>query len=296
MYLPGTIATPSLDRRQYEVGLLLNHVGPVGFDRFERLVRHRNHHAARARARDEGDRLHDAEVSVVVVVRVAVRVLRRAAGRFRASAQIVVCIIPHWPDGIASPCDIPCVPILGDRRKRFEEEWGHDLGSNSTARDAMPRDDVCCLERGRSLYVDGPTRFSKIEIEMISLGSGLGMLGGAGGNIGVSSGPDGTLLVDDQFAPLKKKIQVSASALFSSPIRFLLNTHSRADHMVGNENLGKAGVLIMAHEHVRARLTSDPFIATRNPTLPAAAKKPGPSHPPCTDQPGAWPAFAARGP
>ena len=163
MYLPGTIATPSLDRRQHEVGLLLNNIGPVGLDRFERLVRHRNHHAARARARDERDRLHDAEVSVVVVVRiavrVAVRVLRRAAGRFRASAQIFGCIIPHSPDGIASPCEIPCVPILRDRRKRFEEEWRHDLGSNSTASDAMPRDDVCCLEHGRSLYVDGPTRF-----------------------------------------------------------------------------------------------------------------------------------------
>ena len=159
MYLPGTIATPSLDRRQHEVGLLLDHVGPVGLDRFERLVRHRNHHAARARARDERDRLHDAEVSVVVAVRVAVRVLRRAAGRFRASAQIVVSIIPHSPDGIASPCDIPCVPILGDRRKRFAEAWRYDFGSNSTARDAMPRDDVCCLERGRRLYVDGPTRF-----------------------------------------------------------------------------------------------------------------------------------------
>ena len=153
MYLPGTIATPSLDRRQHEVGLLLNHVGPVGLDRFERLVRHRNHHAARARARDERDRLHDAEVSVEV------HGPRRAAGRFRASAQIFGCIIPHSRDGIASPCDIPRVPIFGDRRKRFAEEWRQDFGSNSTARDAMPWGDVCWLERGRSLYVDGPTRF-----------------------------------------------------------------------------------------------------------------------------------------
>jgi len=48
---------------------------------------------------------------------------------------------------------------------------------------------------------------------------------------------------------------------------------SRRGHTGGNENLGKADVLIMAHEQVRARLTSDPFIATRNQTLPAAAKK-----------------------
>ena len=89
--------------------------------------------------------------------------------------------------------------------------------------------------------------------------------------MGVSAGPDGTLFIDDQFAPVTKKIQVSA--LFSSPIRFLRNTHWHADHTGGNENLGKADLLIMAHEHVRARLTSDPFIATRNQTLPAAAKK-----------------------
>ena len=44
-------------------------------------------------------------------------------------------------------------------------------------------------------------------------------------------------------------------------------------HTGGNENIGKAGVLIMVHEHVRARLTSDPFIASRNQTLPATAKE-----------------------
>ena len=216
MYLPGTIATPSLDRRQYEVGLLLNHVGPVGFDRFERLVRDRNYDAARARTRDERDRLHDAEVSVEV----AVRVLRRTAGRFRASAQIFGCIIPHSSDGIASPCEIPCVPIFGDRRKRFEEQWRHELGSNATACDAMPRGDVCCLSVGIACTWTAQQDFSKVDIQRIPLGSGLALLGGVGGNIGISPGPDGTLLVDDQFIASRNQTLPAAAKEAGSVVTF----------------------------------------------------------------------------
>lgn len=110
--------------------------------------------------------------------------------------------------------------------------------------------------------------FSNVEIKTTDLGSGLAMLQGAGGNLAVSTGPDGVFLIDDQYAPLTTKIRAAISALSKEPIRFVLNTHWHADHTGGNENLGRAGVLIMAHHRVRERLRSEQFQAARGRTVP----------------------------
>jgi cyclase len=82
------------------------------------------------------------------------------------------------------------------------------------------------------------------------------VLFGAGGNIGVSYGEDGTILIDDQFAPLTPKIQAAVSGLGAQPVKFLINTHWHGDHSGGNENLGNAGAVIMAHDNVRVRLAA----------------------------------------
>jgi len=95
--------------------------------------------------------------------------------------------------------------------------------------------------------------FSKVEITTVDLGSGLAMLQGAGGNIGVSTGPDGAFLIDDQFAPLTGKIRAAVAKLSSSPIRFVVNTHWHGDHVGGNGHFG-AQAPIIAHENVRARM------------------------------------------
>ncbi len=86
---------------------------------------------------------------------------------------------------------------------------------------------------------------------------GVAVLFGAGGNIGVSYGEDGTVLIDDQFAPMTPKIQKAVADLGAAPVKFLINTHWHGDHSGGNENLGKAGALIMAHDNVRIRMSSD---------------------------------------
>ena len=114
--------------------------------------------------------------------------------------------------------------------------------------------------------------FSKVEIETTDLGSGLAMLKGAGGNVGVSVGPDGVLLIDDQYAPLTEKILAAVHRLSSEPIRFLLNTHWHGDHTGGNENLGRAGVLIFAHHRVRERLSTEQFQPRRGRTIPPSAE------------------------
>jgi glyoxylase-like metal-dependent hydrolase (beta-lactamase superfamily II) len=94
------------------------------------------------------------------------------------------------------------------------------------------------------------------------------VLFGQGGNIGVSYGTDGTMIVDDQFAPLTPKIQAAIAGLGATPVKFLVNTHWHFDHAGGNENFGKAGATIVAHENVRERLAAGGTTAG-NTTPPA---------------------------
>ncbi len=114
------------------------------------------------------------------------------------------------------------------------------------------------------------TDFSKVEIKAEQLAPGVAVLFGAGGNIGVSYGPDGTVIIDDQFAPLTPKIQAAIAALGATPVKFLINTHWHFDHSGGNENFGKAGALIMAHDNVRVRMAVGGTVAG-NPTPGAPA-------------------------
>lgn len=95
------------------------------------------------------------------------------------------------------------------------------------------------------------------------------VLFGAGGNIGVSIGEDGVFIVDDQFAPLTEKIKAAIAELSDKPIRFAINTHFHGDHTGGNENLGKEGTVIIAHDNVRIRMAEGSFIQAFNNRTPA---------------------------
>ena len=75
----------------------------------------------------------------------------------------------------------------------------------------------------------------------------------AGGNIGVFVGPDGVLLVDDQFSAIPDSIVAAVAAISDAEIRFLINTHIHPDHIGGNEKLAARSVLILAHDNVRVR-------------------------------------------
>lgn len=102
--------------------------------------------------------------------------------------------------------------------------------------------------------------FSKVEIRTEKLSDTVYMLVGAGGNLGLSVGEDAVFLVDDQFAPLTPKIEAAIAKITAKPVKFVLNTHWHGDHTGGNENLGKAGALIVAHENVRKRMSVENFI------------------------------------
>jgi cyclase len=109
--------------------------------------------------------------------------------------------------------------------------------------------------------------FSKVEIKVQKVAGTVYMLTGAGGNIGVSSGDDGIVIVDDQFAPLAPKIREALHGITAKPIKFILNTHYHGDHTGGNAIFGHDGPII-AQENVRTRLAAG-STARGNATPPA---------------------------
>jgi glyoxylase-like metal-dependent hydrolase (beta-lactamase superfamily II) len=96
--------------------------------------------------------------------------------------------------------------------------------------------------------------FSKVEIKVHQVAGNVYYLEGEGGNVGLLVGDDGVIMIDDQFAPLSDKLMAGIKTLSQKPIRLLINTHVHGDHTGGNENFGKMGISIVAHDSVRARL------------------------------------------
>ena len=113
-----------------------------------------------------------------------------------------------------------------------------------------------------------------VRIEAVPVADGIFMLTGSGGNIGLLVGDDAAFVIDDQFAPLTKKILAAIAEKTDQPVRFVINTHWHGDHTGGNENMGQAGAIIVAHENVRKRMSTEQFIEafdTRVPPSPEAA-------------------------
>ncbi len=97
--------------------------------------------------------------------------------------------------------------------------------------------------------------FSKVEMKVVPVSGSIYMLQGAGGNIGVSAGPDGILIVDDQYAPLADKIRAALKGINPGKLKFVLNTHYHGDHTGSNPEFGPEASII-AQENVRKRLAS----------------------------------------
>ena len=101
--------------------------------------------------------------------------------------------------------------------------------------------------------------FSKVEIKVIPAAGNIYMLQGAGGNIGVSAGSDGILIVDDQYAPLAERIHAALKSINSGQLKFVLNTHWHGDHTGGNATFGPEAPII-AQENVRKRLSTEQHV------------------------------------
>jgi cyclase len=116
------------------------------------------------------------------------------------------------------------------------------------------------------------TDFSKVEIKVTKVAGNVYMLEGSGGNIGVSVGDDGILIVDDQFAPLADKIRAALKGLGDKKLRFILNTHWHGDHTGGNIAFGPEAPII-AHDNVRKRLATEQRSEVFHRTTPASPKE-----------------------
>jgi cyclase len=114
--------------------------------------------------------------------------------------------------------------------------------------------------------------FSKVEIKATRVAGNVYMLEGSGGNIGVSVGADGILIVDDQFAPLADKIRAALKSLGEGKLRFILNTHWHGDHTGGNVVFGPEAPII-AHDNVRKRLSTEQKSEFFKSTTPASPKE-----------------------
>jgi cyclase len=126
---------------------------------------------------------------------------------------------------------------------------------------------ICCaVNAARAQQQD----FSKVEIKVTKVAGSVYMLEGAGGNIGVSVGADGILIVDDQFAPLAEKIRAALKTLGEGKLKFVLNTHWHGDHTGGNAQFG-SDASIIAHDNVRKRLATEQKIF--NEKVPASPKE-----------------------
>lgn len=115
--------------------------------------------------------------------------------------------------------------------------------------------------------------YDTVQVRATQLSKGVYMLTGLGGNIGLSIGNDGAFLVDDQYTQLSEKIIAAVRQLTDKPIRFVVNTHWHGDHTGGNENLANTGAVIVAHENVRVRMSSEQFTAAFNSRSPASPPK-----------------------
>jgi glyoxylase-like metal-dependent hydrolase (beta-lactamase superfamily II) len=127
---------------------------------------------------------------------------------------------------------------------------------------------VCWVAVSASAQTD----FSKVEIKVTKVAGNVYMLEGSGGNIGVSVGTDGILIVDDQFAPLADKIRAALKGLDQGKLRFILNTHWHGDHTGANAQFGPEATII-AHDNVRKRLSSEQKIPFFKSTVPASPKE-----------------------
>jgi len=114
--------------------------------------------------------------------------------------------------------------------------------------------------------------FSKIDVKGSKVNGNVYMLRAdpGSGNIGASVGPDGILIVDDQFAPLADKIRVALKEAGGGPLKFVLNTHWHFDHVGGNKVFGPEAPII-AHTNVRKRLTTGQTLMGR--AFPAEPKE-----------------------
>ncbi|MGB5488431.1 MAG: MBL fold metallo-hydrolase [Lysobacterales bacterium] len=111
-----------------------------------------------------------------------------------------------------------------------------------------------------------------VEFTTFQLSDTVYMLKGRGGNVGISTGEDGLYIIDDQVRPVTTQLLQAIRKISNKPIRIVLNTHYHADHVGGNETIGDGGALIISHDNIRKRMTTEQVSIFMQDTTPPYAK------------------------
>lgn len=101
-----------------------------------------------------------------------------------------------------------------------------------------------------------------VTVKVMKVSGNVYMLQGRGGNIGAVVGPEGILIVDDDYKQVSEKLRDALKELGSATPKFILNTHWHGDHTEGNHFFGKDSIIV-AHANVRKRLMDPPMIFGR---------------------------------
>lgn len=123
---------------------------------------------------------------------------------------------------------------------------------------------ICLLLAGAA---SAQGNWDDVEIKSTHVGGNVHMIEGRGGNIGVTVGADGILVVDDQFAPLAEKINAALTSLHPGDLKFVINTHFHFDHVGGNPVFGKEATIV-AHANVRKRVVAPQKRQDAHPSEP----------------------------
>lgn len=136
----------------------------------------------------------------------------------------------------------------------------------------MKKHPLLLLLIGCSFSLCAQDNFDSVKIASQKLTENLYMMTGAGGNLGVLVGSDGTLLVDNQFGTLSNRINGAIKTIDPGEVRFVVNTHIHGDHSGGNENFKRMGSTIIAQENVRKRMSTSAVNAKTNEVTPPRDK------------------------
>ncbi|HEY5775974.1 MAG TPA: MBL fold metallo-hydrolase [Xanthomonadales bacterium] len=111
-----------------------------------------------------------------------------------------------------------------------------------------------------------------VEFSTFQLSDSVYMLKGRGGNVGISTGEDGLFIIDDQVKPVTAELLQAIRKISNKPIRIVVNTHYHADHVGGNETIGGIGAVIIAHDNIRKRMTTEQVSIFSQETTPPYAR------------------------
>jgi cyclase len=133
---------------------------------------------------------------------------------------------------------------------------------------------VLCAAPAAAQLADLDAQLRTTPITTQQLGENFHVLFGVGGNILVSIGSSGVLIVDDQFPQMVPKYKAKIGELGGGAVNFAINTHWHFDHADGNQVLGPEGTWLVAHETSRQMMTKNNVInlVTQKRDQPAYAE------------------------